>query len=146
DNGDAFVAKFSPTGALLFSTFLGGAKSDYSLGIALDSQGNIYTTGFTQSTDLPATANAFQQHFGAISDGFVAKLDNSGGTLLYLTYLGGPGQDQANAIAVDTLGNAYVTGSAAAGFPTKNAIQPNAGSGSNAFVTKINPAGSALVY
>ena len=155
---DAFVTKLNPTGsALVYSTYLGGSGFDESYGIAVDAAGNAYVTGFTDSTNFPTTAGAFQTTFGVggFADAFVTKLNPTGSTLAYSTYLGGDNYDEGNGIAVDAAGNAYVTGDAnSADFPTTpGAFQTTLGGGtcfggpcSDAFVTKLNPTGTALVY
>jgi len=147
-SGDAFVAKLNAAGsALVYSTYLGGSDDDGASGISVDSAGNVYVTGQTTSTDFP-TANPIQASFGGgIGDAFVAKLNATGSALVYSTYLGGSGRDDAGGIAVDTADNAYVTGrTESTDFPTVIPIQPaNAGDG-DAFITKLNAAGTALVY
>jgi Beta-propeller repeat len=133
---------------LVYSTYLGGSTSDYGLGIAVDATGNAYVTGETVSPNFP-TAKALQPTFGGDSDAFVSKINASGSALVYSTYLGGSGGDFGKGIAVDATGNAYLTGATSStDFPTANALQPNLGGGGaiNAFVTKINASGSALVY
>ncbi len=136
---------------LSYSTYLGGgsAVGDSGLGIAVDTAGNVYVTGNTSSTDFP-TASSFQAAFGGGSDAFVTKLNAAGDALVYSTYLGGDGQEAGNAIAVDSSGNAYVTGSTNSfGFARTRAspIQPQYNGGIfDAFVTKLNAAGNALVY
>jgi hypothetical protein len=145
---DAFVAKLSPTGsALVYSTYLGGSGYDVGSGIAVDSSGNAYVTGQTQSTNFP-TVNALQPAYGGGTDVFVAKLNPTGSALAYSTYLGGSGRDIGNGIAVDSSGNAYVTGgTASTDFPTMNPFQPAYGGGDfDAFVAEFNPTGSALIY
>ena len=144
---NAFVTKINPEGsALVFSTYLGGG-GDIGDGIAVDGDGNAYVTGFTHSTNFP-TVNPIQSSNGGASDAFVSKINAAGSALVYSTYLGGPGFDSGNSIAVDGLGNAYVTGEAgSANFPTASPLQANYGGGAqDAFVAKINVAGSALVY
>ncbi|MFY9824779.1 MAG: SBBP repeat-containing protein [Thermoanaerobaculia bacterium] len=149
---DGFVAKYDPTGTtLLYSTYLGGSGIDEVEGIAVDSAGNAYLTGYTFSTDFPGvTAGSLQNANAGGRDAFVAKLSPTGATLLYSTYLGGTGSDLAYGIALDASGNAYVTGSTGSSdFPgvTGTSLQPsNAGGGSDAFVTKVNAAGTAIVY
>jgi hypothetical protein len=147
--GDAFVSKINATGsALVYSTYLGGSGYDTGTGIAVDSSGNAYVTGSTGSTDFP-TMNPLQPSYGGGSyDAFVSKINATGSALVYSTYLGGNGFDQGDGIAVDSSGNAYVTGSTGStNFPTMNPLQPSYGGGSyDAFVSKINATGSALVY
>jgi Bacterial Ig-like domain (group 3)/Beta-propeller repeat len=146
-NGDAFVAKLSPDGsALVYSTYLGGAGGDGGYGIAVDSAGNAYVTGGTSSTNFP-TANALQPVPGGNGDAFAAKLDATGAGLVYSTYLGGSGGDAGSGIAVDSAGNAYVTGgTSSTNFPTANALQPMPGGNGDTFVAKLDAAGTALVY
>jgi hypothetical protein len=149
---DAFVAKLNTAGsALVYSTYLGGSLGDRGNAIAVDASGNAYVTGVTQSTssgDFP-TANPFQAtHGGGFEDGFVAKLSASGSALLYSTYVGGNGSEEGTGMAVDASGNAYVTGfTESTNFPMANPLQTTNGGGPyDAFVAKLNPAGSALTY
>lgn len=150
---DVFVTKLNASGsALVYSTYLGGGNQEYGLGIAVDSTGSAYVTGWTFSANFP-TVNAFQGTKGNLftDDAFVAKLSPAGSALVYSTYLGGSDNDHGNDIAVDSAGNAYVTGfTESDDFPTANALQSTFGGreceGGDAFVTKINAAGSALVY
>ncbi|MBW2096640.1 MAG: SBBP repeat-containing protein, partial [Deltaproteobacteria bacterium] len=129
---------------LVYATFLGGSNSEKGKDIAVDSSGNAYVTGDTSSLDFP-TQNPLQGSAGS-QDAFVARIDPSGSSLLYSTYFGGTLDDYANAIAVDSSGNVYVTGSTrSSDFPTHNPIQLDSG-GSDAFVTKINASGSSLIY
>jgi uncharacterized protein (TIGR03437 family) len=128
-----------------FSTFLSPADPK---GIAVDSAGNVYVAGTETGSVLP-TVNPFQGSSKGGLDAFVAKFNSTGTALIYSTYLGGSEQDQGYALAVDAAGNAYVTGTTySPDFPTVNAFQSTkASQGSRtAFVTKLNPAGSALVY
>jgi hypothetical protein len=128
-----------------YSTFLGGGIFDIALSIAVDPAGHAYITGYTASSDFP-TMNAYQPSTGGFDDAFVAKF-NPNGTPAYITYLGGDYLDVATGIAVDTAGNAYVTGfTGSANFPTLNALQPTYAGVWDAFVTKLNASGSALVY
>jgi hypothetical protein len=146
-SGDAFVSKINTSGsALVYSTYLGGSSNDYGEGIALDSAGNAYVTGYTVSTDFP-TMNPLQPANGGNDDAFVAKLNPSGSALVYSTYLGGNSIDQGHGIAVDSAGSAYVTGfTASKNFPTINPLQRTFGGGYDAFVGRVNSSGSALVY
>ncbi|PYV17026.1 MAG: hypothetical protein DMG07_06690, partial [Acidobacteria bacterium] len=133
---------------LVYSTYLGGGVSDSAAGIAVDAEGNAYLAGHTASSDFP-TANPVQPAFGGgdtRGDAFVTKLSSDGSALLYSTYLGGRDNDEAYGIAVDSGGNAYVTGrTLSTDFPTVNPLQPNR-LGYDAFVAKLSPSGSALVY
>lgn len=149
-NADAYVTKFNADGsAIVYSTYLGGGSDDAGFGVAVDSAGNAYVTGETDSTDFP-TVNAKQPTYGGGDrDAFVVKINPAGSALVYSTYLGGSGSEDAygGGIAVDATGRAYVTGTTTStDFPTANAIQPTFGGGEDAFVTKINAAGSAFVY
>ena len=146
---DVFVSKLNASGnALVYSTYLGGSDEDVGAGIAIDGAGNAYVAGHTVSNDFPTVAPLQSVHTG-VYDGFVAKLDASGGSLLYSTYLGGNAGAQVRAIAVDASGNAYVTGlTYSTNFPVVAAPQPTFGGGSfgDAFVSKLNAAGNALAY
>ncbi len=123
---DAFVSKLNPTGtALVYSTYLGGSGFDQAAGVAVDQAGDAYVAGATDLTDFPTTAHAVQPALHGDSDGFVAKLDPTGRSLLYSTYLGGDAANAAEAIAVDPTGSACVTGfTRSAAFPvTAGAFQ-----------------------
>ncbi len=143
---DVFVAKLDTTGSLIYSTFLGGSGDESGKGIAADPLGNAYITGFTNAPNFPKQ-NPFQPALGGANDAFVVKLDPTGSALVYSTFLGGTLDDFGNGIAVDSLGNAYATGNTlSTNFPTKNPLQPALGGASDAFVAKLDPTGSALVY
>ena len=115
-------------------------------GIAVDSAGNACVAGYTNSSDFP-TENPLQPLNGGSTDTYVAKLNPSGSALVYSTYLGGSGDDQGLGIAVDSAGNAYVTGPTySPDFPTQNPLQAEMRGNYDAFVAKLNPSGSALVY
>jgi hypothetical protein len=135
---------------LAYSTYLGGSDFDgWALGMAVDASGNVYVAGVAQSLDFPTTPGAFQTTFGGgADDAFVSKLNTTGSALLYSTYLGGNSYDVGASIAVDTSGNAYVTGSTVSSdFPTTpGAFQTAVRGFGNAFVTKLNATGSALLY
>jgi uncharacterized repeat protein (TIGR01451 family) len=146
----AYPLILDPT--LSFSTYLGGSNQDSARAVAVDSQGNVYLTGQTASTDFPIK-NAAQPDFGGggLGDAFVAKLNSTASTLLYATYLGGSIYETGYSIAVDEQGNAYVAGDTISpNFPVQNAVQPVSGGGGpfegDAFIVKLNPTGSALVY
>jgi RHS repeat-associated protein len=145
-NGDAFVAKLSPAGAALaYATYLGGAEEEWGLGIAVDAADHAYVTGFTSSPDFP-TASPVQGTYGGNRDAFVAKLSPTGMGLVYATYLGGTEEEWGLAIAVDAADHAYVTGfTSSADFPTRTPLQGTIRGASDAFVAKLDPAGSTLV-
>jgi hypothetical protein len=162
---DAFITKLSPTGTLVYSTYLGGAGWDVAFAIALGPNGDAYVTGFTRSIDFPVSADAFQPQMakggacagrypgdpndpsGLCLDAFVTRVNADGTALVYSTYLGGQGDDGGHAITVDQIGNAYVTGGTedeAQTFPTTpGAFQTKA---AFMFVSKLNPTGSRLMY
>jgi hypothetical protein len=146
-DGDAFAAKLNATGsALVYSTYLGGERDDAGFGLAVDAAGNAYVTGNTLSSNFPR-AHPLRPGFGGGSDAFVAKLDVAGSALIYSTYLGGSGDEQGNGIAVDAAGSAYVMGgTSSTSFPIENALQPARNGRSDAFVTKLNAEGAALIY
>lgn len=146
---DAFVAKLNPSGtALVYSTYLGDRVGHEGHGIAIDRAGNAYMTGRTESPRFPTTPGAFDRSYnGGGGDAFVSKLSASGSSLLYSTFLGGPQYDFGRGIAVDSGRRAYVTGSASTGFPTTaGAYDTSYNGGRDAFVAKVNPTGSSLVY
>jgi len=157
---DAFVTKVDTclTGAasLIYSTYLGGNNTDRAFGIAIDSCGNAYVTGQTNSSNFPVV-NALQPVYGGGSrDCFLTKINPYGSGLIFSTYCGGTGNDRAFGISLDGCNNIYITGqtTSTAGsnpsnpnFPsTANAFQPNlAGTNLNAFVTKFNAEGSKIL-
>ncbi len=145
---NAFITKLNPAGtALIYSTYLGGSDEDYGIGIAGDTAGNAHVTGIAFSTDFPVTPGAFQKvnHTAAQNgfNAFITKLDPAGTALIYSTYLGGSSLDDGASIAVDTTGNAYVTGIT---FSTDFPVTPGAfqvkNNGNRAFITKLNPVGT----
>ncbi len=132
---------------VLFSTYLGGNGSDQPTSTAVDSQGGVYVTGTTTSTNFP-TKGPIQSSNKTNTDAFVTKLDGTTGAIVYSTYIGGSGHDIAAQIKVDATGNAYVVGSTnSADFPTtKGAFQTALLGPLGAFIVKLNPAGNAFVY
>ncbi len=145
---DAFVAKLSASGALVYSTYLGGTSVDQAYAIAVDSTGSTFVTGSTGSSAFPTTAGALRTTFGGGVDGFVTKLNPTGSALTYSTYLGGSSDDVGAGIAVDSSGNAFVAGHTySSNFPvTSGAVQTTSAGVSDAFIVKLNPAGTSLVY
>lgn len=148
---DTFFTKLNAAGSqLLYSTFVAGTDHEDLLGLAIDSSGNVYLTGWTDSLDFPSTAGAFQTTNNA-GDAFVAKLNPSASgaaSLVYSTFLGGSGLEEGLGIAVDSSGSAYVSGDTqSTNFPaTQGAYRSPTAAGMDAFVVKVNPAGSALTY
>ncbi len=155
---DAFVTKLNATGtALLYSTYLGGSASEAGIDIAVDAAGAAYVTGSTNSADFTASCTApclvLDSTLNGFFDAFVTKLNATGTALLYSTYLGGGGFDDGRGIAVDAVGAAYVTGRTQSFSFTASCTAPctvldstlASGSG-DAFVTKLNATGTALLY
>jgi len=128
-----------------YSTYLGGSSGDYGRGIAVDGSGNAYVTGRTESTGFP-TANAYDDSHNGSSDAFVTKLNASGTSLSYSTFLGGTGGDAGWGIAVDGSENTYVAGYTSGGFPTHNAYDDSYNGNADVFVTKLTASGDALSY
>jgi hypothetical protein len=149
-DADAFVTKLNTAGSgLVFSTYLGGSSDEVAEGIAVDGAGSAYATGGTASTDFSTTAGAIQTtHGGGFTDAFVTKLDTTGSALVYSTYLGGVDNDSGSAIALNGLGNAYVTGfTGSTNFPTTaGAVQTTLAGEGDAFVTTLNATGSGLIH
>ncbi|HLQ36211.1 MAG TPA: SBBP repeat-containing protein, partial [Planctomycetota bacterium] len=145
---DIVVAHFSATGGLIWSTYLGGLGVDIGHAIALDSAGNVWIAGSTGSTNFPTTAGAGQRQLAGGRDGFLAELDNSGSSLLYGAYLGGPGDEIIRALAIEANGNKLLVGEASDGFPTTaNALQPGFGGGSlDGLIIELDAAGSTVTF
>lgn len=153
---DAFVTKFSSNGgSLIYSTILGGSSFDNGNAIAVDHSGSAYVGGETSSTDFPTTPGAFQPPAGSIDadNGFITKLSPSGSSFVYSLLLGGGDLDQIRALALDSQHRVYVTGfTCSTNFPARNAFQPVtngqncADGGGDAFVTRVNAAGTDLDY
>jgi uncharacterized protein (TIGR03437 family) len=160
--GDAFVAKFDPTGKLVWSTYLGGSKDDAGTAIAVDSSGNVYIAGATVSSNFPGVSSGFQSTFGGLGgqptipesgyvsfdtgDAFVAKIDPTGAHLLAATYLGGTLDDFALALTIDSSGNAWVGGGTISNnFPRVNPFQSNYGGGTNYNAQPIFSTGDGFI-
>ncbi len=144
---DAFVAKFSPAGdSLEYSTLLGGTREDGCRGIAVDSVGCAYITGFTNSPGYP-TLNPLDATMSGSFDAFVTKLNPSGNGLIYSTFLGGGVEEAGRRIALDDSGCVYVTGyTTSADFPTAPPCDGTINGGKDAFVTKLGPTGDTLKF
>ncbi len=147
---DVFVTKLNAAGtAIVYSTYLGGSQNDHGYDIDVDTSGSAYVTGYTRSSNFPL-ANAFQGPPASVfSSAFVTKLNSTGSSLLYSTYLGGNGFDNSRAygLAVDSMGQAHVTGyTSNEDFPTVNPYQGTMEGGVDVFVSKFNAAGSDLIF
>jgi hypothetical protein len=139
---NAFIAKLDASGALVYSTYLGGSGGDVGNAIAVDNAGNAYVAGNTGSTDFP-TKNPAQSTFGGMTDGFIAVLAPDGQSLVYSTYLGGATSDALLAIAIDGSGNAYGCGVTDGNFPVTNGVvQKTFGGSQDAFAVKLTSAGA----
>jgi hypothetical protein len=151
DSSDVFVAKLHPTGShLIYATFLGGNDWDQAFGIAVDDAGNAYVTGNTMSRDFPVTSGVVDTTHNGNWDAFVAKLNPEGNILVFATFLGGSRYDRGKSIVTDSAGNAYLTGwTRSEDFPTTKGAFSIIFLGhqeEDAFVAKLNPTGSQLVY
>ena len=159
NSADVFVSKLNATGtALVYSTYVGGSDQDFGHALAVDSAGNAYVAGTTKSSNFPTTGGAFDRSLNIPpncprcatdnTDGFVLKLNAAGSALSFSTYLGGTDIDSPRGIAVDSSGSAYVTGETlSSDFPTTaGTVQRTLRGEDDMFVTKLNPAGSALTY
>jgi CSLREA domain-containing protein len=152
--GDGYLAKLNPKGAaILYSTYIGGSGNDGALAVATDSAGNAYVVGITPSADLltgPAPASTFHNTLNGTGDGFLVKVNtraSGAASFVYGTFLGGSGDDQAHSVALSPTGEMYVGGSTFSGdFPTFNAFQGALDGTQDGFVTKLNAAGTALVF
>ncbi len=148
---DAFVTKINAAGtATVYSTYLGGnGGGEYGLGIAVDSSGNAYISGATDSTNFPGTGGSSIQssYGGGLRDGFLTKINAAGTAIVYSTYLGGNDDDLAYGIAVDGSGNAYVSGiTGSSTFPGVSGSSISSTNNNGVFLTKVNAAGTAIVY
>ncbi|MFX1532612.1 MAG: SBBP repeat-containing protein [Promethearchaeota archaeon] len=145
---DVFVTKLNATGnGLIFSTYIGGSEPEEGRGISVEVSGNIYITGFTNSTNLP-TKHAYQSDFsGQLQDVFVTKLNATGNGLIFSTYLGGSDNDRGYDITVDNDGNSYIAGFTDSNdFPIENAYNSTHSGSNDVFVTKLNATGNGLVF
>lgn len=145
--GDAFVIKLNPSGrGLVYATYLGGSDDEFGLAIAADQSGNAYVTGDTRSPNFPRV-NPLQSTRGGFNDAFVTEINSLGSAFIYSTLLGGGGDDFGSGIAADSQGNAYITGTTASvDFPTLNPAQHSLAGPQDAFVAKLNPSASELIY
>ncbi|MCX6602290.1 MAG: SBBP repeat-containing protein [Acidobacteria bacterium] len=146
---DGFVARLNARGErLLYSTYLGGSAADATTAVAVDATGIIYAAGTTASTNFLTRPGAFQDKHNGATDGFLMKLNPGDAVPVYATLLGGTAADGIQGLAIDSTGSAYVAGTtASANFPTTSGVLGTAlVGGTDAFVTKVNPTGTALLY
>ncbi|HEY6393674.1 MAG TPA: SBBP repeat-containing protein, partial [Bryobacteraceae bacterium] len=148
---DAFAAKLSSTGQILYATYLGGSANDTAAAIAVDASGNAYVGGSTQSSNFPATPGAYATAFAGSQDAFIVKLNPSGSALVYATYLGGTSSDTLTGLAIDAAGNCYVTGNTGStDFPTTpsafSTVKTSPYYYTSAFVAKLSATGTSLLY
>jgi uncharacterized protein (TIGR03437 family) len=146
-DSDAFIAKFSAAGQLVWMSYLGGFKNEIGRSIAVDQTGNAYVVGYTESDNFPIKNGAYQQ-FGGVFDAFLVKISPDGQQFLYSTYIGGSAYDDAFGLAVNSDGDAYVTGMTVSfDFPVRSAFQTGpAGGGGDIFVTKLSTTRSNVFY
>ncbi len=135
---DAVVSKFDASGNLLWSTYFGGSGRDIGFHVAIDPGGNVYVSGFTNSTNFPV-ANPVQASYSGSTDGFVFKLSPDGSNLLFSSYLGGTASDSAGSMVADAQGRLFVVGTtSSADFPTANAIQAARNGPSDGFLARLD--------
>jgi len=140
---DLFIIKLSPGGNIIYSTYFGGSGHDSGKSIAVDTDGNVFITGLTTSTDFPLL-NAFQSTLGGGYDAFVLKT-NPDGEPIYSTYVGGDNEDIGTSIAVDSGGNAVICGyTSSTDFPVVYAPQENCSGDSDAFVVRLDAIGAPI--
>ena len=146
-DSDAYVAKFSAAGQLVWMSYLGGFDNEIGRSIAVDPSGAAYIVGYTESDNFPLR-NPTSPQFGGVSDAFLTKISADGQQFLFSTYIGGSGYDDGFGLAVDADGNAYVTGQTVSfDFPVRGAFQTGpAGGGGDVFVTKIATSRSSVIY
>lgn len=144
---DVFVMKVNKTGTeIIYSTYIGGNGTDVPLSCALDSDGNLYVTGVTSSTNFP-TINALNSSINGGYDAFVFKLNSNGSALEYSTYIGGSQDDYGVSIAVDASGNAFVGGQTRSStFPVRNGIDETFNGNADYFLTMLNATGNGIVF
>ena len=140
---DVILSRFTPTGSLSWSTYLGGSQREISQGVATDGSGNVFVTGLTESLNFPTTSGAYQGNFaGGNGDVFLSKFTPTG-SLSWSTYLGGSGEDDGVDVAIDGSGNAFVLGSTeSTNFPTSGAYQSSYAGDWDAFLVKFSPTGT----
>lgn len=134
---------------LSYSTYIGGSLDDWFGWMTVDSAGNAYAVGMTQSTNFPRVnpLPSNTTYAGGAHDATIVKLNPTGTARLYSTYIGGNGDDWNRGVVVDSAGNAYITGyTTSSNFPTVNPYQPAYGGATDGFIAKIGPSGATLLY
>ncbi len=145
---DTFISKFSPTGSLTYSTFLGGSNNDYPSEISVDDSGNIYVSGYTYSSDFP-TANAYSSSNSGSYDSFITKMSPAGDSLMYSTYFGGSADENYNYHAIDNSGKVYLLGqTTSSDLPTANAYCDSLSHSGirDVFIARFSSSGNSLEY
>lgn len=143
----AFVSKFSTSGSIIYSTYIGSPNSDRALALAVDVIGQAYITGSTNSAAFPVTTGVLQSSYGGgPSDAFVAVLNSAASNLVFSTYLGGSGADEGRALVIDGTNNVYIAGKTDSPNLPSSPIQAALGGAADAFVAKMNGAGTSLIY
>ncbi|MGB0389386.1 MAG: SBBP repeat-containing protein, partial [Ardenticatenaceae bacterium] len=151
-SGDTFVLKLNAAGNdLIYSTFIGGSSNDVGDSVALDSAGNAVVTGYTESENFPTTPNSYDTIHNGYGDGFTVKLNAAGSDLIYSTFIGGSLNDSSGSVALDSAGNAVVTGiTESDDFPTTPGSYDTTLNNKfmlfDMFVLKLNAAGNDLIY
>lgn len=148
---DAFVAKFTPEGTIVFATLIGGTKREHHTGLAVDKDGYIYLVGGTHSADFPVTAGAYDTSFNGEKDWggdvYVTKINPSGSGLVFSTFIGGSAQETATGIAVDLQGNVVIAGATLSpDFPVTGGTISRRGAGQDAFLAKLSANGNRLLF
>jgi hypothetical protein len=135
---DGFVTRFAASGAITYSTFFGGSDTDFVIAVAVDGSGRVHLAGSTRSSDLPTTPGAVSASYGGQDDAFYARLEPSGASVSYSTYISGSGSEYGIEVALDSAGAAYITGTTDSGnLPTFAALQPSLHGPSDAWLMKI---------
>ncbi|UYP45828.1 hypothetical protein NEF87_002113 [Candidatus Lokiarchaeum ossiferum] len=149
---DVIIAKFSPTGELIFYTYYGGSNQDNADGVAIDGDGNIIVTGYTSSLDFPTTNALFPNYTGGKFDLFILKLSSDGDKVIFSTYFGGTGDDgnyghHGNGVIIDSNGNIVLSASTTSSdLLVKNPIQPNRTGLSDILILKLSNDGQDIVF
>ncbi|OGL47626.1 MAG: hypothetical protein A2161_11625 [Candidatus Schekmanbacteria bacterium RBG_13_48_7] len=140
-NDEGFISGFNASGDLIYSTYYGGTGNDQGMNLTTDSLGNLFITGFTDSSDFPVI-DAYQATYGGGTDAFIVKVSAGTFGLLYSTFLGGSGEEKGYGVAVDGTGDVYITGkTASSNFPVHSAFQATFGNVEDGFLTKLTLAG-----